>query len=72
VEYKFGKRLFEEAFARGLVVFPASGTVDGVAGDHILLAPPFIITASQVDDLVGILDEAITAVERALPAELRR
>jgi adenosylmethionine-8-amino-7-oxononanoate aminotransferase len=71
VEYKFGKRLFEEAFARGLVVFPASGTVDGVAGDHILLAPPFIITASQVDDLVGILDDAIAAVERALPAELR-
>lgn len=71
VEYKFGKRLFEEAFARGLVVFPASGTVDGVAGDHILLAPPFIITANQVDDLVGILDDAIAAVERALPAELR-
>jgi adenosylmethionine-8-amino-7-oxononanoate aminotransferase len=71
VEYTFGKRLFEEAFARGLVVFPASGTVDGVAGDHILLAPPFIISASQVDDLVAILDDAITAVERALPAELR-
>ncbi len=71
VEYKFGKRLFEEAFARGLVVFPASGTVDGVAGDHILLAPPFVITASQVDDLVGILDEAIGAVERGLPAALR-
>jgi adenosylmethionine-8-amino-7-oxononanoate aminotransferase len=71
VEYKFGKRIFEEAFARGLVVFPASGTVDGVAGDHILMAPPFIITASQVDDLVAILDEAITAVEQALAAGLR-
>jgi len=70
-EYKFGKRLFEEAFARGLVVFPSSGTVDGVAGDHILLAPPFIITAGQVDELVGILDEAIGAVEHTLPAELR-
>jgi adenosylmethionine-8-amino-7-oxononanoate aminotransferase len=65
------KRVFEEAFARGLVVFAGSGTVDWVAGDHILLAPPFINTASQVDDLVAILDESITAVERALPAELR-
>jgi adenosylmethionine-8-amino-7-oxononanoate aminotransferase len=45
--------------------------VDGVAGDHILLAPPFIITESQVDDLLAILDEAITAVERSLPPELR-
>jgi len=70
-EYLFGKRVFEEAFARGLVVFPARGTVDGVAGDHLLLAPSFIITASQVDDFVGILDEAITAAEKALPAELR-
>jgi len=71
VEYKFGKRLFEEAFARGLVVFPGSGTVDGVEGDHLLMAPPFIITESQVDDLVAILDEAIGAVEKGLPAELR-
>jgi len=70
-EYQFGKRIFEEAFARGLVVFAGSGTVDGVAGDHILLAPPFIITESQVDDLLAILDEAIGAVEKALPGELR-
>jgi adenosylmethionine-8-amino-7-oxononanoate aminotransferase len=70
-EYKFGKRLFEEAFARGLVIFPGSGTVDGVEGDHILMAPPFIITESQVDDLLLILDEAIGAVEKGLPAELR-
>lgn len=68
--YLFGKRLFEEAFARGLVVFPSSGTVDGVMGDHILLAPPFIITESQVDDVVAILDEAISAVEQRLPSEL--
>ena len=71
VEYKFGKRLFEEAFARGLVIFPGSGTIDGVEGDHILMAPPFIITESQVDDLLAILDEAITAVENGLPADLR-
>ena len=70
-EYQFGKRLFEEAFARGLVVFPASGTVDGVAGNHILMAPPFIITESQVDDMVAILGEAIGTVEKALPADLR-
>jgi adenosylmethionine-8-amino-7-oxononanoate aminotransferase len=71
VEYKFGKRLFEEAFARGLVIFPGSGTVDGVEGDHILMAPPFIINAVQVDDLVSILGEALGAVERSLPADLR-
>ena len=30
--------------------------MDGVAGDHILLAPPFIITESQMDDLLAILE----------------
>lgn len=71
VEYKFGKRLFEEAFARGLVIFPGSGTVDGVEGDHILMAPPFIIDEAQVNDLVSILGEALGAVEKSLPADLR-
>jgi len=42
-----------------------------VMGDHLLLAPPFIITESQVDDLVRILDEAIAAVEKGLPAALK-
>jgi len=53
------------------VIFPGTGTVDGVAGNHILMAPPFIITASQVDDMVAILDEAIGVVEKGLPAEMR-
>jgi adenosylmethionine-8-amino-7-oxononanoate aminotransferase len=72
VDYKFGKRIFEEAFARGLVIFPGTGTVDGVEGDHILMAPPFIITEGQVDDLLAILDQAIGAVEKSLPAALRK
>jgi adenosylmethionine-8-amino-7-oxononanoate aminotransferase len=70
-EYQFGKRVFEEAFARGLIVYPGRGSVEGVAGDHLLLAPPFIIKASQVDDLVGMLEQAITAAEKALPVGLR-
>jgi hypothetical protein len=37
----------------GLIVYPASGTVDGRSGDHVLVAPPFIIEESEIDDLVG-------------------
>ena len=36
------------------------GTVDGQRGDHVLLAPPFIITDDQIDELVGKLDTAIS------------
>lgn len=57
-------RLFKLAFERGLVVYPCTGTVDGQEGDMLLLAPPLITTKEQVDEIVGILDDAITALEQ--------
>ena len=33
---------------RGLLVYPMQGSVDGISGDHLLLAPPAIITAEQI------------------------
>jgi adenosylmethionine-8-amino-7-oxononanoate aminotransferase len=50
-----------EAMARGLMVYPMGGTVDGVNGDHVLLAPPFIVEASQVDLIVERLGDALDA-----------
>jgi len=41
--------------------------VDGARGDHVLLAPPFVITEEQIDELVSVLREAIeAAVEQAV------
>lgn len=50
-----------EAMARGLMVYPMGGTVDGVNGDHVLLAPPFIVEAAQVDAIVERLGAALDA-----------
>lgn len=49
------------ALAEGLICYPAGGTVDGRIGDHVLLAPPFIISEAQIDELVGKLERAIGA-----------
>ncbi|QIE55575.1 aspartate aminotransferase family protein [Pikeienuella piscinae] len=49
------------AFEAGLVCYPMSGTVDGRAGDHVLLAPPFIIEDAEMEMLVDRLDTAIGA-----------
>lgn len=49
------------AFEAGLICYPMSGTIDGRHGDHVLLAPPFIIEDSQLDELVDKLEAAITA-----------
>ena len=59
-EYKFASRLKANAFEAGLICYPMSGTRDGKNGDHVLLAPPFIIDDAQLDELVKKLDTAIT------------
>ncbi|MFC4932355.1 aspartate aminotransferase family protein [Massilia sp. GCM10023247] len=50
-----------EAMARGLMVYPMGGTIDGQRGDHILLAPPFIVTAYELSEMVARLAEAVDA-----------
>jgi adenosylmethionine-8-amino-7-oxononanoate aminotransferase len=55
-------RIKKAAFAEGLICYPMSGTIDGRRGDHILLAPPFIIEDTQLDELTDKLTAAISAV----------
>ena len=50
------------AFEAGLICYPMAGTIDGRHGDHVLLAPPFIITDAQIDELVDKLASAFDAV----------
>ena len=52
-------RVKREALARGLMVYPMGGTADGKRGDHILLAPPFIVDAAAADTIVDRLGEAV-------------
>jgi adenosylmethionine-8-amino-7-oxononanoate aminotransferase len=47
--------------ARGLIVYPSGGTIDGARGDHVLIAPPFIINAEQIDAIVERLGDAVDA-----------
>jgi adenosylmethionine-8-amino-7-oxononanoate aminotransferase len=62
---KIHARIKKEAMARGLMVYPMGGTVDSVRGDHVLLAPPFILDAAAVDTIVERLGEAIDAAVSA-------
>ena len=58
---KLHARVKREAMARGLMVYPMGGTVDGVEGDHVLLAPPFIVKPSEVDLIVERLGDSLAA-----------
>jgi adenosylmethionine-8-amino-7-oxononanoate aminotransferase len=58
---KLHARIKREAMARGLMVYPMGGTIDGAKGDHVLVAPPFIVNREQVDVIVERLGDAIDA-----------
>ena len=51
-------RIRRAALAEGLVCYPSSGTADGLAGDHVLLAPPFTASAAELDEMLDRLAAA--------------
>ena len=58
---KLNDRVKQEAFRRGLACYPMGGTIDGVQGDHAILAPPYMATAAEIDTIVGIFGDAVEA-----------
>ncbi len=61
-------RIKKEALKAGLMCYPMGGTLDGVGGDHVLLAPPFIVEEAQLDELVSKLGAAIDAALKSAVA----
>ena len=55
----FAGRVGQAAAQRGLLVYPMQGCVDGTQGDHLLIAPPAVITRDQIDWATTQLGEAI-------------
>ena len=58
---KLNERVKQEAFARGLACYPMGGTIDGRHGDHVILAPPYIVAPEQVDAIVERFGDAVDA-----------
>jgi len=58
---KLFARIRHQAMERGLMCYPGGGTLDGRAGDHVLLAPPFIIEEEHIEEIVEKLHGAIEA-----------
>ena len=53
----------EKAFAKGVLIMPgAPGLIDGVAGDHIAISPPFTVDADQIRRIVEVSREVIMEV----------
>ncbi|MDB4831994.1 aspartate aminotransferase family protein [Hyphomicrobiales bacterium] len=57
---KIHARIKKNAFDLGLMVYPMGGTIDGINGDHVLLAPPYIINDNHIDEIAKKLKLSIT------------
>jgi adenosylmethionine-8-amino-7-oxononanoate aminotransferase len=54
-------RVKSAAFDAGLICYPMGGTVDGLAGDHVLLAPPFVLSEDEIEQVADKLSKAVRA-----------
>jgi adenosylmethionine-8-amino-7-oxononanoate aminotransferase len=59
---KIHARIKSHAMDNGLMCYPMGGTIDGRRGDHVLLAPPFIIENEHVELIAGVLGDTVDAV----------
>ncbi|HJO37981.1 MAG TPA: aminotransferase class III-fold pyridoxal phosphate-dependent enzyme [Vicinamibacterales bacterium] len=58
-ESLFVERVFEKLRHNGVLVHAVRGTVDGTVGEHLMLAPPFVITEAEIDRIVQALEDAL-------------
>jgi adenosylmethionine-8-amino-7-oxononanoate aminotransferase len=56
---KLHAKIRAQAMENGLMAYPMGGTIDGHLGDHILLAPPFIVTENDVAEIVDLLARSV-------------
>ena len=58
---RVSERVKQAGLGRGVAVYPTPGTIDGRRGDHVIVAPPYIVTRAEIEAIVGRLDEAVEA-----------
>jgi adenosylmethionine-8-amino-7-oxononanoate aminotransferase len=58
---KMNDRVKSAALERGLAIYPMGGTIDGRQGDHVIVAPPYIVSAAEIDTIVARLGDAVDA-----------
>jgi adenosylmethionine-8-amino-7-oxononanoate aminotransferase len=56
---KIYDRVKTAAFDLGLAIYPMGGTIDGVNGDHVIVAPPYNVTAPEIETIVARLGDAV-------------
>ncbi|MGH7156180.1 MAG: aminotransferase class III-fold pyridoxal phosphate-dependent enzyme, partial [Acetobacteraceae bacterium] len=63
---KLYDRVSQAAQENGIAIYPMGGTIDGKRGDHVIVAPPYIVTAADIDEIVDRLGSAVDTAMAAI------
>jgi len=63
---KLNERVKQAALAQGVAIYPMGGTIDGKHGDHVIVAPPYIVNASEIGQIVERLGAGMDAALREM------
>jgi adenosylmethionine-8-amino-7-oxononanoate aminotransferase len=63
---EIAEKILQVAMKRGLILYFCVGFVDGVKGDAVMVAPPFIVTEDEIDKIISIFSETISEVQNSL------
>ncbi|HEV2386614.1 MAG TPA: aspartate aminotransferase family protein [Candidatus Acidoferrales bacterium] len=64
-DLRMADRVYQAAFEAGVLTYPVQGCVDGERGDHLMLAPPFVISEAEIEALIAGLETAFVSVQRS-------
>ena len=65
---KLNERVKAEGIARGVATYPMGGTIDGKQGDHVIVAPPYIVNEADIHAIVERLGDAVDAALKDVAA----
>lgn len=56
----------DAALRHGVAIYPVGGTIDGTRGDHVIIAPPYTVDSSTIDEIVDKLGDAVDEVLQSI------
>lgn len=66
IDAQFGQKVLNICKAKGVSFYTGGGMAEGLKGDHIMIAPPFVITEEEIDTCVDVLQAGISEAAQAL------
>ena len=65
---QWGVNFQQGVYAKGVAVYPGSGTTDGISGDHVIVSPAYTVKVEELETIVSTIREVYDEMEREYDA----